>query len=76
MKKVYFIPIVGRVYQNRNGQQYLCLHANHQSAPDSDAAALFQRISDGWTLTAHGILQYEDGLIEWNYSTGGHWPQI
>ena len=32
-------------------------------------------ISDGWSLAAHGPQIYEDGTIEWNYSTGGHWPQ-
>lgn len=26
-------------------------------------------------MTAHGICQYEDGTIEWDYSTGGHWTR-
>ena len=29
------------------------------------------RMSDGWSFTAHGLHQYEDGTVEWNYSTGG-----
>uniref|UniRef100_UPI003FF0DD19 hypothetical protein n=1 Tax=Dysosmobacter welbionis TaxID=2093857 RepID=UPI003FF0DD19 len=32
-----------------------------------------KRVKDGWTLEAHTITMYEDGAIEWDYSTGGHW---
>ena len=32
-----------------------------------------KRVKDGWTLEAHTITMYEDGTIEWDYSTGGHW---
>ena len=28
-------------------------------------------IASGWTLSAHGIVRYEDGTIEWDYSKGG-----
>ena len=30
----------------------------------------------GWTLTAHGLVQYEDGTIEWDYSTGGYFGEV
>ena len=33
-----------------------------------------ERVKDGWSLTAHGVIQYADGTIEWNYSTGEHFP--
>lgn len=72
MKAVNIIPVVGQTYQNRNGRQYLCMEVRKRH-PLCDAAAVFRRLSDGWTLTAHGIVQYEDGTIEWNYSTGGRW---
>lgn len=35
---------------------------------------VLERVSDGWTLLAHGICVYEDGSIEWDWSTWGHWP--
>lgn len=31
----------------------------------------YVRMSDGWSFTAHGLQRYEDGTVEWNYSTGG-----
>ena len=29
------------------------------------------RLSDGWSFAAQGLQQYEDGTVEWNFSTGG-----
>ena len=40
-----------------------------------ECSAVLIRDKDGWKLTAHGIQQNEDGTIEWNYSTGGHWSR-
>lgn len=59
-------PKEGRVYHNRNGRDYLCIGSE-------DGAPTMQRVTDGWTLEAHGVVQYEDGTIEWGYSTGGRW---
>ena len=59
---------VGEVYRNRNGWDYLCLE---NAGP---GVAVLERVSDGWTLLAHGICVYEDGSIEWDRSTWGHWP--
>ena len=39
-----------------------------------DHVAYMERVKDGWSLTAHGVIQYADGAIEWNYSTGEHFP--
>lgn len=74
MNRTYFVPVVGGVYQNRNGKSYLCMRVMEQKHP-SDTMAVFKRQPDGWTLTAHGISKYEDGTVEWNYSTKGHWPK-
>mgnify|MGYP000848839660 FL=1 len=57
----------GCAYTNHNGSDYLC-----KSIPDENSA-IMERITDGWTLVAHGIQRYGDGTIEWDYSTGGHW---
>lgn len=57
----------GQIYTNQNGYRYLC----KQLKPDG--SAIMMRISDGWTLIAHGVQMYPTGLIEWNYSTEGHW---
>lgn len=58
---------VGQVYTNHNGSQYLC-KAIREYGP-----VVMERITDGWTLNAHGVQMYADGTIEWDYSTGGHW---
>lgn len=59
---------VGNIYRNRNGKWYLCKSVAGENAT-------MERITDHWTLVAHGIRLYEDGTIEWNYSTGGHWKK-
>lgn len=59
----------GQTYRNRNGSDYLC----RQTLPYGDGTIL-ERATDGWTLNAHGITLYDDGTIEWDYSTGGRWP--
>lgn len=53
----------GKVYLNRNGKCYLC------KSVDGEKATM-ERTTDLWTLVAHGIRLYEDGTIEWAYSTG------
>lgn len=58
----------GKVYQNRNGNWYLCKKVDREDAT-------MERIKDHWTLIAHGIKLYKDGTIEWAYSTGGHWKK-
>ena len=74
MEKKYFIPVVNDIYTNRNGSQYRCTDRVTGIRP-CETRAYFTRLSDGWSLTAHGPQIYDDGTIEWNYSTGGYWPQ-
>ena len=79
MQKKYILPVAGQIYKNRNGREYCCLSAT--SYPSQEAMwravnlgehqAAMVRMSDGWSFTAHGLHQYEDGAVEWNYSTGG-----
>lgn len=79
MKKQYIIPVIGQTYLNRNGEEYRCIsnmtYGNEERARRAlslgEHWASMVRVKDGWSLTAHGIIQYADGTIEWNYSTGG-----
>jgi len=83
MGKKYIIPVVGQIYTNRNGcgyrctgnHTYLCEETEQRSLALGEHVAGMERVSDGWELSAHGVIQYEDGTIEWNYSTGGHFPR-
>ncbi len=77
----YITPVVGQVYANRNGGEYRCIgdtyYCDSQGKPKMAApqenCGLFERVSDGWRIFANGVLQYEDGTVEWNYSTNGHY---
>ncbi len=79
MQKKYILPVVGQLYKNRNGREYCCLsNASYLSQSNMRVAvslgehrASMVRMSDGWSFVAHGLQQYEDGTVEWNFSTGG-----
>ncbi len=55
----------GKVYRNRNGGDYLCRIVLRDGA-------ILVNTASGWQLEAHTITRYDDGTIEWDYSTGGH----
>jgi len=65
-----FVLTRGKVYTNRNGSEYLCKDISPWTG-----LHLMERVKDGWTLDAHVITMYEDGTIEWDYSTGGRWTR-
>ena len=82
MEKQYIVPVIGHTYLNRNGGEYRCtgnmFYENEERMQRAlslgEHWASMVRVKDGWSLTAHGIIQYADGTIEWNYSTDGHFP--
>lgn len=83
MEKRYIIPVVGQIYTNRNGQEYRCIYSYFDSCDERKQRALvlgehiatMERVKDGWTLDAYGVLEYEDGTIEWNYSAHGYFAK-
>ena len=61
-----FTPEPGRIYRICiSGSCYRCIGV------DEDRGTATMRSEDGWTFTAHGCGVYEDGRIDWDYSTGG-----
>lgn len=60
-----FNPIPRTIYANAGGGTFKCIHNL------DDGKAVMQNIRSGWTFTAHGIGIYEDGTIDWDFSTGG-----
>ena len=66
-----FRPTIDRIYENAGGGSYLC-----QLVLPQINGAWMQNTATGWTLQAHGIVRYEDGTIEWDYSTHGHFEKI
>ena len=67
-----FAPQMGEEYENAGGGRYLCT----RSWDEDTWTARFMNTASGWTCLAHGIVRYEDGTIEWDYSTGGHFEKI
>lgn len=67
MKGAYIRPEEGVIYTNRYGGEYLCIKVL------DDRRAVMRRTITGWTCTVHGVKQFEDDTIEWDYSTNGHW---
>ncbi len=81
-KGKYIIPVVGLVYTNRGGGEYRCTgnsvycseEMKQKTLALGEHIAYMERVTDNWKLSAHGVIQYEDGTIEWNYSAGEHFP--
>lgn len=69
MTREKFTPAIGKIYENNGGGTYRCLRA------DEIGEAVMQNTKTGWTLNAHGCGIYEDGTIDWDYSTGGRFEK-
>lgn len=62
-------PERGKVYKNKGSGEFFCIRG-------FDGNAIMKNIASGWTFKANGVIQYEDGTIEWDYSTGGHFERL
>lgn len=71
MERVKLYPEVGRHYVDpRRMSRYVCLYV------DTDGTAILQNVASKWTFKAHGLGMYEDGSVDWDYSTGGHFVKV
>ncbi len=64
-----YYPIEGQIYDNEGGGIFKCIEENY-------TCPIMQNIKSGWTFRAHGTGIYEDGKIDWNYSTNGHFTEV
>lgn len=69
MKYTRFTPEKGKIYKNKGGGTFKCLRGFQGNA-------VMVNVLSGWTFKANGCLEYEDGSIEWDYSTGGHFESL
>ena len=58
-------PERGKIYKNKGGGKFFCIRGYRNNA-------VMQNVASKWTFKANGVIQYEDGTIEWDYSTGVH----
>lgn len=63
----------GEVYHNRGGGDFRCVTPPWMQYPAGEGR--MQNVKTGWTFRAHGIVQYADGTIEWDYSTRGYFDE-
>lgn len=63
-----FSPEVGKTYTNNGGGTFRCLKS-------FGADAAFINEKSGWKFQAHGCRLYDNGTIEWDYSTGGYFEE-
>lgn len=68
MKRTKFTPEIGTEYENISGGTYKCLSSGN-GLPIG--CATMQNTKSRWTFIAHGIGIYDDGTIDWDYSTSG-----
>lgn len=71
-------PSRGVEYKNHGGGVFRCKGTAFRSNWHGICAKM-QNVESGWTFQANGIHAYQDGSIDWNFSTGGHfaegWPR-
>lgn len=68
MEGKYITPTPGTVYKNRHAASFYC------ETVTCDGAVM-KSVASGWTMLVHGVQQYEDGTIEWDYSSGGYFDE-
>ena len=68
-KRTSFTPRVGKIHQNQSGGTFRCLAV---VGSDDEHNVIMQNTKSLWTFQANGCAIYEDGTIDWDYSTGGH----
>lgn len=71
MTRKPFTPVHGEIYRNHGGGLFRCV----DYFPDI-ANTIMMKLKSGWTFQAHGIGIYEDGSIDWDYSTDGTFNRI
>lgn len=68
-----FMPSVDHIYENAGGGRYRCSYVGKL---DGETFAWMQNVASGWACRVHGIVRYEDGTIEWDYSVHGHFEKL
>lgn len=73
-------PEVDKIYENKGGGTFKCLSIDEEMSLSSNGvsgkSAVMQNVTTGWTLLAHGVNLYEDGKIDWEFSTQGRFEPI
>ena len=73
MKSVRVMLEVGSLYKlhDRDGYVLECLRVMSDDYYSPYSARVRSTIT-GWTMDIHGVNMYEDGSIDWDFSTNGY----
>ncbi len=73
-------PEVDKIYENKGGGTFKCLSIDEEMSLSSNGvsgkSAVMQNVTTGWTLLAHGVNLYENGKIDWEFSTQGRFEPL
>ena len=73
MNRKPFTPQPGAEYRNQGGGVFDCIGT---ADPEHADAFIMRNKASGWTFYAHGIGIYDDGSIDWDYSSGGRFGSV
>ena len=62
-------PEPGKVYTLKSNNSIIT--SMFRCVSSQAGTAVFRNVASGWTFTAHGVAQYSDGEIDWDFSTNG-----
>lgn len=71
-ERTKFTPTPGRCYKNIGGGTFKCIRVGGSI---NECDAIMRNIASGWTFTAHGCGIFEDGRIDWDYSSHGRFER-
>lgn len=80
MKSIPGFLDVGSLYKlhdQGDGHNEKCLECIRLVRDDvySRHSAIVRSTKTGWTMVVHGTNIYEDGTIDWDFSTNGMWTE-
>ena len=68
---------VGSLYKLHDRDGYVLeVLRNISDDPYSAYTSRVRSTITGWTMTIHGVNQYEDGSIDWDFSTDGFFTEV
>lgn len=68
---------VGSLYKLKDHEEYVLEVL--RTVPEDGYSPFTARVRStvsGWTMTIHGVNQYEDGSIDWDFSTDGIFTRV
>ena len=71
MNRKRITPEPGKVYTLKSDHSIIT--SMFRCLSSQAGTAVMQNVASGWTFKAHGVAQYDDGKIDWDFSTGGRW---